>query len=170
MPIDVGKYTQSAKEDRRMSINLSKYVMTPGQGEVIDLGPPNAGKIVILVDPKNTGEMRFCMLIQVLDPGAVVPVHLHEREEQILFFYAGHGKATLDDKEMEVNPGTTVYVPRQVWHGITNTGVEPLYILETTSPPGPENAFRELGQIAATADKATLIAIAARYGARFKDE
>jgi mannose-6-phosphate isomerase-like protein (cupin superfamily) len=153
-----------------MSVNLSKYVMTPGQGEVITLGPPNAGKIIILVDPKNTGETRFCMLIQVLNPGAVVPVHLHEREEQILFFYAGHGKATLDDKDMEVSPGTTVYVPRQVWHGITNTGAEPLCILETTSPPGPENAFREVGQIAAASDKETLIAIAAKYGARFKDE
>ena len=88
-----------------MSIDLSKYVMTPGQGEVITLGPPNAGKITILVDPKNTGETRFCMLIQELAPGAVVPVHLHEREEQILFFYAGHGKATLDDTEMEVQSG-----------------------------------------------------------------
>jgi mannose-6-phosphate isomerase-like protein (cupin superfamily) len=95
---------------------------------------------------------------------------LHEREEQILFFYAGQGKATLDDKEMEVSPGTIVYVPRQVWHGITNMGTEPLYILETTSPPGPENAFRELGQIAATSDQETLIAIAAKSGARFKDE
>ena len=70
-----------------MNIDVSKYVLTPGQREVITLGPPNSGKIIILVDPKNTGETRFCMLIQELDPGAVVPVHLHEREEQILFFY-----------------------------------------------------------------------------------
>jgi mannose-6-phosphate isomerase-like protein (cupin superfamily) len=153
-----------------MSIDLSKYVLTPGQGEVITLGPPNSGKIIILVDPKNTGETRFCMLIQVLDPGAVVPVHLHEREEQILFFYSGHGKAILGETEMEVHPGTTVYSPRQVWHGFSNTGTEPLCVLETTSPPGAENAFRELGPIAATASKETLIAIAAKYGARFKDE
>jgi mannose-6-phosphate isomerase-like protein (cupin superfamily) len=144
--------------------------MTPGQGEVITLGPPNAGKITILVDPKNTGETRFCMLIQELAPGAVVPVHLHEREEQILFFYAGHGKATLDGTELEVSPGTTVYVPRQVWHGITNTGTEPLYILETTSPPGPENVFREVSQLSAPADKETLVQIVAKYGARMKDE
>jgi mannose-6-phosphate isomerase-like protein (cupin superfamily) len=110
------------------------------------------------------------MLIQVLDPGAVVPVHLHEREEQILFFYAGHGKATLDETEMDVNPGTTVYVPRQVWHGIMNTGAGPLCILETTSPPGPENVFRELGQLSAPPDKETLVQIVAKYGARPKEE
>ena len=108
-----------------MNIDLSKYVLTPGQGEVITLGLPNSGKIIILVDPKNTGETRFCMLIQELDPGAVVPVHLHEREEQILFFYSGHGKAILGETEMEVHPGTTVYSPRQVWHGFSNTGTSP---------------------------------------------
>ena len=151
-----------------MNVNLSKYVVLPGQGEVINLGPPNSGQIIILVDPKNTGETRFCMLIQVLDPGGVVPVHLHEREEQILFFYAGRGKAILGDTEMEVSPGTTVYSPRQVWHGFTNTGTEPLCVLETTSPPGSENVFREVSQLSTPPDPETVGQILAKYGARFK--
>jgi len=49
-----------------MNIDLSKYVVPPGQGEVRELGPPNAGKLSILVNPKHTGETRFCMLTQVL--------------------------------------------------------------------------------------------------------
>jgi mannose-6-phosphate isomerase-like protein (cupin superfamily) len=151
-----------------MSIDLSKYVLTPGQGEVITLGPPAAGKITILVDPKNTGETRFCMLIQELDPGAVVPVHLHEREEQVLFFYAGHGKAILGDTEMEVHPGTTVYSPRQVWHGFSNMGTEPLCVLELTSPPGGENVFRELSQLSTPADPERVGQLLAKYGARYK--
>jgi mannose-6-phosphate isomerase-like protein (cupin superfamily) len=151
-----------------MNIDLSKYVLTPGQGEVITLGPPNSGKIIILVDPKNTDETRFCMLIQELDPGAVVPVHLHEREEQILFFYSGHGKAILGETEMEVHPGTTVYSPRQVWHGFRNTGTEPLCVLETTSPPGSENVFREVSQLSSPADPAAVGQILAKYGARVK--
>ena len=151
-----------------MSIDLSRYVMPSGQGEVLELGPPHTGKIIITVDPKNTGETRFCMLIQVLNPGGVVPVHLHEGEEQILFFYAGHGTANLDDKEMEVHPGTTVYVPRQVWHGFINTGTEPLCVFETTSPPGPENVFRELNQLSTPQEMSTLLQIAAKYGVRVK--
>jgi mannose-6-phosphate isomerase-like protein (cupin superfamily) len=151
-----------------MSLDLSRYIVPPGQGEVLELGPPNAGKIIITVDPKNTGETRFCMLIQVLNPGGVVPVHLHEREEQILFFYAGCGTASLDDKEMEVRPGTTVYVPRQMWHGFTNTGPEPLCVFETTSPAGPENAFRELSQLAPSSDMSALLQIAAKYGVKLK--
>lgn len=151
-----------------MNNDLSRYIVPPGQGEVLELGPPNAGKIIITVDPKNTGETRFCMLVQMLNPGGVVPVHLHEREEQILFFYAGHGTASLDDREMEVHPGTTVYVPRQRWHGFTNTGTEPLCVFETTSPPGPENAFRELSQLAPSSDMDTPLQIAAKYGVKVK--
>lgn len=151
-----------------MSRDLSRHIVPPGHGEVLELGPPNAGTIIITVDPKNTGETRFCMLIQVLNPGGVVPVHLHEREEQILFFYAGHGRASLDDQEMEVQPGTTVYVPRQVWHGFTNTGTDLLCVFETTSPPGPENAFRELSRLSAPPDMDTLLGIAAKYGVRLK--
>jgi mannose-6-phosphate isomerase-like protein (cupin superfamily) len=151
-----------------MNLDLSRYIVPPGQGEVLELGPPNAGKIIITVDPKNTGETRFCMLVQILNPGGVVPVHLHEREEQILFFYAGQGRASLDDQELDVLPGTTVCVPRQMWHGIINTGAEPLCILETTSPPGPENAFRELSQLSGPPDRETLDAIAVKYGAKFK--
>ena len=151
-----------------MSRDLSRYIVPPDQGEVLELGPPNAGKIIITVDPKNTGETRFCMLIQMLNPGGVVPVHLHEREEQILFFYAGHGRASLDDQEMEVHPGTTVYVPRQVWHGFINDGPEPLCVFETTSPPGPEDAFRELSRLSASSDMDTLLGIAAKYGVKLK--
>lgn len=151
-----------------MSGDLSRYIVPSGQGEVLELGPPNAGKIIITVDPKNTGETRFCMLIQMLNPGGVVPVHLHEREEQILFFYAGHGRASLGDQEMEVHPGTTVYVPRQMWHGFTNSGTEPLCVFETTSPPGPENAFRELSQLSPSSNMDTLLEIASKYGVRLK--
>jgi hypothetical protein len=70
--IIVGKDKWFSEEDTRMNIDLSKHVLLPGQGEVITLGPPNSGKIIILVDPKNTGETRFCMLMQELDPGMAV--------------------------------------------------------------------------------------------------
>jgi hypothetical protein len=65
--------------------------------------------------------------------------------------------------------------PRQVWHGFTNTGAEPLCVFETTCPPGPENAFRELSQLSmlrqaneASPDPEALVKIAAKYGVRFK--
>jgi mannose-6-phosphate isomerase-like protein (cupin superfamily) len=130
-----------------MSIDLAKHVLAPGEGEVLEMHGPTAGKITILVDPTNTGDTGLCTLIQTLDPDAAVPVHRHELAEQVLYFLSGRGKASLSGKEIDAIPGTTIHVPKGVRHGIANTGEKPLSFLETTSPPGFQEAFRKLSQL-----------------------
>ncbi len=130
-----------------MSFKLSEHVVAPGEGEVLDMHGPTAGRITILVDPVNSGETALCTLIQTLDPGAAVPVHRHERAEQVLFFLSGVGKASIAGHEIDAIPGTTIHVPKGVRHGIANTGEEPLSFLETTSPPGFQETFRRLSQL-----------------------
>ena len=130
-----------------MSIDLAKHVIVPGEGEVLEMHGPTAGKITILVDPTNTGDTGLCTLIQTLDPGAAVPVHRHEKAEQVLFFLLGVGKASIAGHEINAVPGTTIHVPKGVRHGIANTGEEPLSFLETTSPPGFQETFRRLSQL-----------------------
>ena len=130
-----------------MSIDLAKHVIAPGEGEVLEMHGPTAGKITILVDPTNTGDTGLCTLIQSLDPGAAVPVHRHEKAEQVLFFLSGAGKASIAGHEIDAVPGTTIHVPKGVRHGIANTGDEPLSFLETTSPPGFQETFRRLSQL-----------------------
>ena len=130
-----------------MSFKLTEHVIAPGAGEVLEMHGPTAGKITILVDPVNSGETGLCTLIQTLDPGAAVPVHRHEKAEQVLFFLSGVGKASIAGHEIDAVPGTTVHVPRSIAHGIANTGDEPLSFLETTSPQGFQEAFRKLSQL-----------------------
>ena len=130
-----------------MNIDLAKHVIAPGEGEVLEMHGPTAGKITILVDPTNTGDTGLCTLIQTLDTGAAVPVHRHEKAEQVLFFLSGVGKASIAGHEIDAVPGTTIHVPKGVRHGIANTGEEPLSFLETTSPPGFQETFRRLSQL-----------------------
>jgi mannose-6-phosphate isomerase-like protein (cupin superfamily) len=130
-----------------MSFKLTEHVIAPGEGEVLEMHGPTAGKITILVDPVNSGETALCTLIQTLDPGAAVPVHRHERAEQVLFFLSGVGKASIAGHQIDAIPGTTIHVPKGVKHGIANAGEEPLSFLETTSPPGFQETFRRLNQL-----------------------
>ena len=130
-----------------MSFKLTEHVIAPGEGEVLEMHGPTAGKITILVDPVNSGETGLCTLIQTLDPGAAVPVHRHEKAEQVLFFLSGVGKVSIAGYEIDAVPGTTVHVPRSIAHGIANTGDESMSFLETTSPPGFQEAFRRLSQL-----------------------
>ena len=54
---------------------------------------------------------------------------------------------TNEAENLTAHPGTTVHVPKGIEHSITNTGGEPLSFLETTSPPGFQEAFRRLRQL-----------------------
>jgi mannose-6-phosphate isomerase-like protein (cupin superfamily) len=130
-----------------MATDLEKHIVPPGEGEQLRWGGPAAGGVTILVDPSNTGETSFCVLTQSLDPGAMVPPHHHERAEQVLFVMSGRGAITLGDHEVEAISGAAVHVPKGTVHSITNTGDEPLTILEATSPPGFQEIFREMHRV-----------------------
>jgi len=127
-----------------MTVDLERHIVAPGGGEQLSWGGPAAGGVTILVDPANTGETSLCVLTQTLDPGALVPSHHHEKAEQVLFIVSGRGAITLGDHNVEAGPGATVHVPKGTAHSITNTGDEPLTILEATSPPGFQEIFREM--------------------------
>lgn len=137
-----------------MSFEASKHVFGPGEGEVLKQPAPAAGQITILVESGIIGESGLCTLIQTLDAGALVPVHHHEKAEQVLFCLSGKGKAVVGGKEAEVHPGTTVHVPKGIKHGITNTGAEPLSFVETTSPSGFQRLFRKLSQLSSPSAEA----------------
>jgi len=149
-----------------MSPEPHQHVVAPGQGEVLKLGPPTPGEIIITVDPKRTGS-SIAVGTETILPGAAIPVHRHLEQDEVLFVHKGQGRATLDGKAMTVVPGTMVYVPRTAWHGLRNTGTGALQITWTSAPPGIEEFFREISQLPASADAATVQAIAQRHGIEF---
>ena len=106
---------------------------------------PLAGgrELTIKVDSQLTRGVRMSMVTEDLPPGAEVLVHLHEREDEIIFIRTGHGIATLGDRQVPVGPGATIYAPQGVWHGLRNTGDSTLGMNAVYSPPGFEQAFKD---------------------------
>jgi len=106
---------------------------------------PLAGgrELTIKVDSELTPSVRMSMVTEDLPPGAEILVHLHQREDEIIFIRMGRGIATLGDREVAVGPGATVYVPQGVWHGLRNTGESVLGMSAIYSPPGFEQAFKD---------------------------
>ena len=103
-------------------------------------------------------------------PGAAIPVHRHLQHDEVLFVHKGQGRAILDDHTMTVVPGTLLYIQRQAWHGVRNTGTGLLQLMWTVTPPGLEEFFRELSRVSGQADTATIQAIAQRHGIEFRPE
>ncbi len=109
----------------------------------------------------------MAMIVQDIAPSEGVPVHLHEKEDEICVVRAGSGVATLGDERVPVGPGATIFVPRGVWHGVENTGDAPIAWIGIYSPPGFEGYFREIAKpVARTREERE--ALDRRYGIRYR--
>ena len=71
-------------------------VLGPDEGESFWQPLPSRGYIVNKLTPYNTPYDSFSLGIQVLEPGAHIRRHAHERQHEVLFCYAGEGWAEVD--------------------------------------------------------------------------
>lgn len=104
---------------------------------------PDGRQMTIKVDSQATPSVRMSMLVEDLPTNTEIRVHLHEREDEIIFIRMGNGIATLGDREIPVGPGATIYVPQGVWHGLRNNGPDLLGMSATYSPPGFEQSAKQ---------------------------
>ena len=82
-----------------------------------------------------------------MSPGTSIPVHLHQREDEIIFIQSGRGEATLGDDTVALTGGSILFVPQGTWHGGRNTGTDLLRWIAIYSPSGFEGYFREIGRL-----------------------
>lgn len=104
---------------------------------------PDGRTVTVKVDSQLTPGVRMSMIAEDLPPNSEIRVHLHQREDEIIFIRMGNGIATLGDREVPVGPGTTIYVPQGVWHGLRNNGPDTLGMSASYSPPGFEQSFKD---------------------------
>ena len=139
----------------------------PEHGELIKLGSPLAGEVIVVVDPGSTGS-AFAAGTQTLLPGAELPVQRHLGRDVVLFVHKGQARATLDERVVNVVPGAMLHVSRNVWYGVRNTGTGALQIAWASSPPGLELFFREFSRLSDAPSAQALQELAQRHGIEFR--
>lgn len=130
-----------ASESQQGSAQWTGAILHAGDGQRIPLA--GGRELTIKVDSERTPGVRMSMVTEDLPPGAEILVHLHQREDELIFIRMGRGIATLGDREVPVSAGATIYVPQGVWHGLRNTGEGTLGMSAIYSPPGFEQAFKD---------------------------
>jgi mannose-6-phosphate isomerase-like protein (cupin superfamily) len=62
-------------------------------------------------------------------PGSAIPVHEHQREEEIYFIFSGTGVLTVDGSDHRVGPGILTLCPAGCAHGLRNVGSEEIKLI-----------------------------------------
>jgi mannose-6-phosphate isomerase-like protein (cupin superfamily) len=140
-------------------------VVQPGAGQAGELGS-------IGVQFKLWGDATGGELSVVEHPFpvcALVPPHLHTREDEYSIVTEGEIGFRSGDREVVLGSGGYITKPRGEMHAMWNAGNVPARMIEIISPAGFEHFFRELSElIAAGAPEAEQIAdLAERYGLQF---
>jgi mannose-6-phosphate isomerase-like protein (cupin superfamily) len=121
-------------------------VLGPADGEALWQPLPSRGYVINKITPYNSPYDNFSIGIQVLEPGAHIRRHGHERSHEILFCFRGRGVAEIEDVTYEVREETIMLIGRGLQHKVSNTGSEQMRLLWFISPAGLEDWFRALGR------------------------
>jgi oxalate decarboxylase/phosphoglucose isomerase-like protein (cupin superfamily) len=112
--------------------------------------------ITIKISKSQHGVDGISFCVEEQNPGRKMRVHKHLNNDEIIFIHKGEGTLTLDEEMIQVRTGDVVFVPRNTWHALDNTGKETLQMVFQYSPAGFEEYFIENGtQMGVTAKEKT---------------
>lgn len=103
--------------------------------------------ITIKISKAKNGVDNISFCIEDMSPGRKMRVHKHLNNDELIFIHKGEGSFTLDEELMNVKTGDVIFVPRDTWHGLDNTGKENLLMAFQYSPAGFEEYFIENGTL-----------------------
>ncbi|PZF84578.1 cupin domain-containing protein [Jiangella anatolica] len=137
-------------------------IVQPGEGETGDLG-------TIGVQFKLWGRDTGGQLSVVEHPfpvGALVPAHLHTREDEFSIVTAGEIGFRSGDREVVLGAGGYITKPRGEVHTMWNAGQEPARMIEIIAPAGFEHFFHSVVTMGAADPPPVeeMMALAAAHG------
>jgi gentisate 1,2-dioxygenase len=82
------------------------------------------------------------VLTEILNPGAIIPFHKHHNAEEVLILEEAGAAVTVGDKRAVAGKHSIVFIPRETWVSVTNTGNSPIHLYALFSHQGFENFLR----------------------------
>lgn len=103
--------------------------------------------------------------------GALVPPHVHTREDEFSIVTEGEIGFRPGDKEVVLGAGGYITKPRNELHSMWNAGASPARMIEIISPAGFEGFFWELADLltAGPPRQSQVGQVADKYGLLFQD-
>ena len=140
-------------------------VVQPGQGRAGNLG--TIGVVFKLWSADTGGAVS--VVEHPFPVGALVPPHLHTREDEFSIVTEGEIGFRSGDREAVLEAGGYITKLRGELHTMWNAGATPARMIEIISPGGFEGFFRDIVELTSQGqpDPAAIGAVAAAYGLSF---
>ena len=112
-------------------------VVQPGEGEASGVGPGIG--VVFKIDGQDTGG-AVSIVEQPFEVGALVPPHIHTREDEVTIVLEGQVGFRSEDQEVVLGPGGYIVKPRGEVHAMWNAGKSPsIGMLRRTAKASPSD-------------------------------
>lgn len=121
-------------------------VVQPDEGKSFWQPVPANGHVEVKVVGGADGMSNFDCGVQEVAPGSYVRQHAHDRNEELIFVFAGGGEAEVDGETHAMRPGTVFYLAKDSQHLFRNTGEEPMRFFWTLMPGGLAPFFEAIGR------------------------
>jgi quercetin dioxygenase-like cupin family protein len=137
----------------------SAQVKATGEGRTLNV----LGHTAELKLACNETNGDYYSYVLISPPSAGVPMHVHKREDEVVYIVEGECDIRLGSGMCRASAGSTVHFPRGVPHGFQNVSLAPTKTFWTIVPGGNfEPFFDELAALPA-ADPERIAAIFSKY-------
>ena len=158
LPTTIGEATQLGR-------SLPLTVLPGPHGPDRPIGSIGVG---FRLDGDHTGD-QVAIVEHPFPPGALVPPHIHTREDEFSIVTAGAIGFRSGADEVVLEAGGYISKPRGELHTMWNAGPEEARMIEVITPAGFERFFRDLAEAfeSGPPDPTSLESLAASYGLFF---
>ncbi len=108
-------------------------IKTAKDYQVYRIKPEDTNRVAIVFDPDSADD-SLTVCVEIFDPEGATPPHRHNFAVEIFFILKGEGMAICDGKEVPLNTGDSVLMPKTGIHYLKNTGKQRLYVLSIMVP------------------------------------
>jgi quercetin dioxygenase-like cupin family protein len=125
-------------------IEIKARAIKHDEGHVVK--HPTGADMNIKVFASETGG-AYSLMETILPPGGVVPLHVHEAEDENNYILEGSLTMVIGQQTYVAGPGSYVVAPRGVTQRFVNNDTVPCRFLTMFTPGGAEGFFREAGEL-----------------------
>ena len=123
---------------------LQPLILRPDEALVHNY--PTGEKITVLLASEDTGG-AFAFLHGVFPPGTGAPLHVHRREDEMMYVLEGTLDVQIKGTRITLTAGESVFLPRDIPHAFSNLSKQPVKAIAVAAPGGFEAYFADMMQL-----------------------